>query len=283
MDYNSNLVAPGYKSNFIQIITMVSFVLFCHFLFNNYALGGNIGWVIVPLLFMIVMMAINLKTSTSTVNISLTISMILVSISLFLSAYKIKNQKSNEKGKNLVHQTEMKYLVSTIMFSLVVIFTMSPLGNWIAGDNQNSMYSKNFIFIYGIISYALYIMYDTIRHYNLFNLNNLIFGEMSTSNNSNYGIIVSLCIWFLYSLLVFEGIQFVGASTTFDSRHFITISILTLVLIIFTFIYYQRSINDCDKWKSTDNKNNLQEIYVNIISSTIVLLLLTIIGRNSSF
>jgi len=282
-NFSDQYVEPNHKSNFIQLVTMTSFVLFCYFLFNNYAKGGNIAWVIAPSIFMIVMMILNLKTSMSTINISLTIAIILVSISLFLSAHKIRNKSEENNGETLIYQTEIKYLVATIMFTLTVLFTMSPLGDWIAGGNDKAMYSKNFLFIYGIICFALYIMFDTIRHYNLFDLNQVIFGEKSDPNQTKYGIVVALCIWLIYSLLVFEGIQFVGTSTSFDSRHFITIAILTLAWLIFTFTYSQKVNKDCKTWESKDSKNDFQEIYVNVISSTIVLLLLTLTDRIVSF
>ncbi len=282
-NFSDQYVEPNHKSNFIQLITMASFVLFCYFLFNNYAKGGNIGWVIAPSIFMIVMMILNLKTSMSTINISLTIAIILVSISLFLSAHKIRNKSEENNGETLIYQTEIKYLVATIMFTLTVLFTMSPLGDWIAGGNDKAMYSKNFLFIYGIICFALYIMFDTIRHYNLFDLNQVIFGEKSDPNQTKYGIVIAICLWLIYSLLVFEGIQFVGTSTSFDSRHFITIAILTLAWLIFTFTYSQKVNSDCKTWQSKDAKNDFQEIYVNVISSTIVLLLLTLTDRIVSF
>jgi len=265
------------RDTFTQLLTLVAFVLYSYFLFQNYAKGGNMAWLIVPSIFLIIMLGINLKTSFSPMNISLTVAILLVSISLFLSAQKIR-QKHNT-NKEAVYQSEIKYLVSIMMFGITALFTVSPIGDWIAGGTDKALYSRNFVFMYAMISYGIYTMYDTIRNYNLFDLQSTLFGKVKQTDSTQFGIVLAVCLWMIYSLLVFEGIQFIGSSGQFDSRHYITIALLTLLWLVFTFSYSQKVNQDCSQWKSEEAKQDSQEIYLNVITTTVILLILSVVDR----
>ena len=95
--------------------------------------------------------------------------------------------------------------------------------------------------MYAMISYGIYTVYDTIRNYNLFDLQSTLFGKVKPTDSTQFGIVLALCLWMIYSLLVFEGIQFIDLRDNFDSRHYITIALLTLLWLVFTFSYSQKS------------------------------------------
>ena len=234
------------------------------------------AWLIVPSLFLIIMVGINLKTSFSPMNISLTVAILLVSISLFLSAQKIREKHNT--NKEAVYQSEIKYLVSIMMFGITALFTVSPI------EIDRRWYRQGLVFS----KFCIYVCNDQLRYihrvlticnYNLFDLQSTLFGKVKPTDSTQFGIVLALCLWMIYSLLVFEGIQFIGSSGQFDSRHYITIALLTLLWLVFTFSYSQKVNHDCSQWKSEEAKQDSQEIYLNVITTTVILLILSVVDR----
>ena len=263
-------------------LVFVSFAIFCYFNFNKYALGDNIAWVVIPIVLMSISIMYNLVTSFSLSNLLISIVIVIVSISLLYSSNYIRNQNKDETPED-VDKLEIKYLVSVIAFVGIALISVSPLADWIAGDTKSSMYSKSFIFIYTILCYGIFIIIDSIRNYNFFNLKELIFDKDDDDLKSNkIGTIVTLVSWVFYSLIVFQGIQYISFNNNqFDARHYISIALMTLFWIFIIFINTQVINSQCNEWKSKLIKNDYQEVLVNIISYTLLLLVLSIGDRYS--
>jgi hypothetical protein len=269
-----------YLQDFILLMVFISFGVFSYFNFNKYALKGNIMWIIFPGIFLILMLFYNLFLSLSLSNILITLAIVFVSISLLYSAGYIRSLDEN-KEEEIVNKIEVKYLVSIIGFIGVGLLSISPIADWIGGDKNNAMYSKTFIFMYAVLCYGIFIIFDSIRNYNLFNLKDVIFDKDEEVNaESKIGTVATLASWMFYSLIVFQGIQFIGGgSNHFDTRHYISIAIMTLLWVGIIFVNTQIVNNQCETWKSKEIKNNYQEILVNILSFTILLIILSIGDR----
>ena len=282
--YNYNYQPSNYKNkylnDFVLFSVFISFAIFCHFNFNKYALGENIMWIIFPGIFLIIIMLYNLYLSLSLSNILITTVIILVSISLLYSSGYIRDL-DKDKEEESVNKLEVKYLVSVIAFIGIALLSISPVADWVAGDNERSMYSKSFIFMYSILCYGIFIIIDSIRNYDMFNLKDVLFDkDEDIISDRKIGIIITLVSWMFYSLIVFQGIQYIGGrSSGQDTRHYISIAIMTLLWVFIAFINTQIVNNDCSKWNSKDNKNNYQEVLINIISYTILLLILSVGDR----
>ena len=283
MDYNYrqprsySSSSTNYSGNLLQFITLLSYIMYAYFILNKYAVGGNGAWAIVPLVITGVLTIANVAYNQSLSSVILLLVMGLSLTSLYVSADKIRDEKDNQTQS---FQLQIKYLVAIVVFLGISLLTISPLGNWIAGETQGSLYSTSFLFIFSLLCFSFYIMYDSIRYHNLFGLKQLMFGDSDEKiQSSNTGTIVVLGLWVLYSLVSFEGLQFVGSNTSGDVRQYVTIAIFTIVWVILAFTNSERVNQSCKTWNQIETKNTSQEIYLNIITYTILLLLLSTINR----
>jgi hypothetical protein len=264
------------KNIYLQLLTFISFVVYNYFVFNFYATGKSIAWVIIPGIFMLLLLLINLRMSFNITNVTMLITTVICSISTFYSAHKIRSSKTNDKD---VDRLEIKYLVSILIFTVTVGIIMSPLTGWIAGDEYSSVYSRKFVYMFAIVCYCLYIMINTVRNYNLFDLKNLMFHDNKSDTTSNkYGPVIIICLWIIYSLIVFQGLQFIGKQHS-NMEHYIMIAVMTLMWVVLGFVNSQLTNIECSKWTSTDVKDDSQEIYINIIADTFILILFTVISK----
>jgi len=275
---NTGMISPSHKSELIQLITFISFAVYCVTIFKGYAVDGNRWWWMIPsIVFMIASSGYNIIVSKTLSSVVLFIVITILSIVLYGSAKYIQNNKDKGDVTEEVGILEKKYLISIVVFIGIAILTASPVADWIAGSTQGAMYSKTFIFIFSIICFTIYILVDSIRNYNLFDLKSILFGSEDKKANDGLGTIIITGLWMFYSLIVFEGIQFVGGNSVSDTRHYITIAIMTLLWVILAFISFINTNEDCEKWSHVNNKNNYKEIMINIISFTSILFILTII------
>lgn len=280
MDYYNR--QSNYSGNAFLILSFISFAIYNYCIFNKYALGGDKYWVIIPGIMMFLMLAINvLMVKKNLSSMVLFIVMGLLSVALYTSADYIKTNDKGDKNSSVVEKLEIKYLVSIIVFIVAAIVTATPIADWIAGDTYNAMYSKTFIFIFSILCFTTFILIDTIRNYNLFDLKKPLFGDEGTDDvsNSKTFTICMLGLWMIYALIVFQGIQYIGINNGSDTRHYISIAFMTLVWVILSYIYSTKINNDCSTWTSVTNRNDYQEIYINIISFTTLLFILSITDR----
>tara|TARA_B110001469_G_scaffold126806_1_gene145491 strand:+ start:44 stop:916 length:873 start_codon:yes stop_codon:yes gene_type:complete len=279
-EYNNNNTNNQNNFHYLKLVTIVLFVIFCYCLFNKYAMGDNIAWIIIPGILLLLSIMFNFHKSKDIVNVVSSITFIIISISLILTAIKIRKKVSEEKDESIIYKLQNKYLITLLLFLGLSGITMSPIADWIAGNNENAMYSKKFIFLYTVICYSIFIFIDTIRNYNLFDLKKVLFdGDDTDPTNTKFGIIITVSLWMLYSLLVFDGIRFIGDSTNGDNRHYISIALFTLFWVIGAFIYFQFVKKDCSKLGPHENKSNYQEIILNIVSYTFILLVLTFVDN----
>jgi len=276
---NNSMISPSHKSELIQLITFISFAVYCVCIFKGYTNDGNLAWMVTPLVFMGLISVYNVWLSKTLSSVVLFIVITILSIVLFGSARYIRNNKGEGDVPEEVSILEKKYLISILVFIGIAIITASPVADWIAGSTQGAMYPKTFIFIFSIICFTIYILVDSIRNYNLFDLKSILFGSEDKKVDDGMGTIIITGLWMFYSLIVFEGIQFVVGNSVSDTRHYVTIAIMTLLWVILAFISFIRTNEDCEKWSNETNKNNYKEIMINIISFTVVLFILTIIYK----
>ena len=46
--------------------------------------------------------------------------------------------------------------------------------------------------MYAMISYGIYTMYDTIRNYNLFDLQSVLFGKVKQTDSTQFGVVLGV-------------------------------------------------------------------------------------------
>lgn len=263
----------------IKLASIGSFFAYFYSLFMNYAKGGD-KWI--PIIFMVFSLIFGFTSIIFTRNkLQSLIYIICLLFCIFIfwkNATDLRNEKKNVREEDINNYTK-RYLILFSIYCIIGFITLTPIASWVA-NSYNQLYSKSFIFTYVTICFTLFIIYDSIRNFDLFKVKDKVYKSEKVDNSNNKLIMkIILGIWIFYNLLIFSGFNYVGEGLGTDAHHDISLSFLTLLLLGATIAYFTYTVNNCGKWNKENLNNDFIEIKSNLISMTVTLLVLISLNK----
>tara|TARA_B110000495_G_C22952636_1_gene557930 strand:+ start:17 stop:844 length:828 start_codon:yes stop_codon:yes gene_type:complete len=262
----------------IKLASIGSFFAYFYSLFINYTKGGD-QWI--PIIFMVFSLIFGLTSIIFTRNkLQSFIYIICLLFCIFIfwkNATDLRNEK-NTRDEDVNNYTK-RYLILFSIYCIIGFITLTPIASWVA-NSYNQLYSKSFIFTYVIICFTIFLIYDSIRNFDLFKVKDKVY-KSETIDNSNNKLIMKIIlgVWIFYNLLIFSGFNYVGEGMGKEANHDISLSFITLLLLGATIAYFTYTVNNCGKWNKDSLNNDFIEIKSNLISITVTLLVLISINK----
>ena len=262
----------------IKLASIGSFFAYFYSLFINYTKGGD-QWI--PIIFMVFSLIFGLTSIIFTRNkLQSFIYIICLLFCIFIfwkNATDLRNEK-NTRDEDVNNYTK-RYLILFSIYCIIGFITLTPIASWVA-NSYNQLYSKSFIFTYVIICFTIFLIYDSIRNFDLFKVKDKVY-KSETIDNSNNKLIMKIIlgVWIFYNLLIFSGFNYVGEGIGKEANHDISLSFITLLLLGATIAYFTYTVNNCGKWNKDSLNNDFIEIKSNLISITVTLLVLISINK----
>lgn len=264
---------------FIKIISFLTLIAYFYTLFISYLKSNKDKMIpIIFIIFSILFGLANIVFSYNKLESFLYLAcMCFIIFILWKNAQKIK-QSNDKNNEEVINHYIQKYVVTFSLFVFVGLITLTPLTDWISGPN--GLYSSSFVFIFIMICFTLYLIYNSIRDFNLFKSQSNVYDpETVNTTDKKYWIPITLSVWVFYNLLVFSGFKYIGSGLGKQALHDIIIAILTFAIMGAILGYFSYTNKNCKTWNKDNLNNDFIEVKSNIISISVTILILIILNK----
>tara|TARA_B100001093_G_scaffold511226_1_gene578654 strand:+ start:1105 stop:1866 length:762 start_codon:yes stop_codon:yes gene_type:complete len=232
-------------------------------------MGENISFIAISVIIFLLNL-INLARNRNMKNGWLVVFSLIILICGFLN---IKKLDTDEKREHYKYTT----ITSIVLFLIAGLFAylMNKLfGNSCGLDSKDLLCNKTRLTLFITMCISIYYMILTVKNSD----ENVLFLRETNDQYYFVGIFI-IALWQLYLYMVLDGFrggEILSKVKTGGGSTFEVVAFLTIVYIIGNFIITRISNSQCRDWGSPTLINNITEININILFTTVIGFLIVI-------
>lgn len=204
---------------------------------------------------------------------------IAIIVGIIYSSQKIENE-SSEQQELYLENNKIKTLLSLVAFIVTGFIAYNVINDAeTCNANPELLCDKSFIVTFTLVAYACYYIIKIFKDFSLTG-----FIKDSEPNTVAEGIVntIILSIWQFYLYMVMDGFRYgtvhkevYSQLTTGGSQSSIKYLVyMSIIYILFSFSMHVITTKTCDKWNDIEKINNIKEIQANIVTTSIVAILM---------
>lgn len=248
---------------------------------DNFFQGMPGIWIIGMIVLFIATIALfrNWNIKNKPMQLWFMLGVIAIIIGTIYSNQKIENESSDQKNL-YIENNKIRTLLSLIAFIVTGFIAYNVISDAeTCNANPELLCDKSFIVTFTLVAYACYYIIKIFKDFSLFG-----FIKDSEPNTITEGILntIILSAWQFYLYMVIDGFrygtvhkeiysQFMKGGSQSGVKYLVYMS---FIYILFTFSMHVITTKTCDKWNDIEKINNIKEIQANILTTSIVAILM---------